>query len=364
MSTGGDWTKPATGDVYANWPGYIQDRDRDLAVAFDPAVITTSYPGAALPTSTIRWNSASAKWEKHSGANVWVDLASTYAISISGSAATLTTTRTFAISGDGTGSQTFNGSANATIALTLAMVNSNTGSYGAATGNIPTFTVNAKGLITAASHAAASGTWGINITGYASNIAGGANGSIPYQTASNTTALLAAGTTGYLMKTNGAGAPSWVDPATLTVSAAASATNATNATNLTGSGTISSTTTGTTQTAGDASTKIATTAFVDTMRGIPASSTTTTFAIADRGKCVTASAAMNIPVSVFAADDTLSVYNDSASSINITISGGGTLRLAGTATTGTRVLAQRGFATLWFRTGGATPEVICSGNVT
>ena len=363
MSTGGDWTKPVIGDNYANWAAYIKDRDNDLAVGLDPAVITASYPGTNLPTGTVRWSSASNKWQKHSGANVWVDLASAYAINISGSAATLTTTRAIAISGDGTGTQNFDGSAGISISMTLATVNSNVGSYGAATGNIPTFTVNAKGLITAASHAAASGTWGINITGYASNIAGGANGSIPYQTASNTTALLAAGTSGYLMKTNGAGAPSWVDPATLTVSAAASATNATNATNLTGSGTISSTTTGTTQTAGDASTKIATTAFVDTMRGIPASSTTTTFAIADRGKCVVASAAINIPVSVFAADDTLSVYNDSASSINITISGG-TLRLAGTATTGTRVLAQRGFATLWFRTGGATPEVICSGNVT
>jgi hypothetical protein len=40
------------------------------------------------------------------------------------------------------------------------------------------------------------------------------------------------GTAGYLIQSNGASAPSWVNPATLTVSAAATATNATNAANV------------------------------------------------------------------------------------------------------------------------------------
>lgn len=98
----------------------------------------------------------------------------------------------------------------------------------------------------------------------------------------------------------------------------------------------------------------------ESLRSVPRSTTATTLAIGDRGKCVAVSAAINIPASVFAAGDCVSIYNDSGSSINITISAG-TLRFAGTALTGTRSLASRGMATLWFNVGGATPEVIVSG---
>lgn len=43
----------------------------------------------------------------------------------------------------------------------------------------------------------------------ATNLAGGGAGQIPYQTASGTTAMLAAGTAGYVLTSNGANAPSW-----------------------------------------------------------------------------------------------------------------------------------------------------------
>lgn len=43
----------------------------------------------------------------------------------------------------------------------------------------------------------------------ATNLAGGAVGSVPYQTGSGATALLAAGTAGYVLKSNGSAAPSW-----------------------------------------------------------------------------------------------------------------------------------------------------------
>jgi hypothetical protein len=76
--------------------------------------------------------------------------------STTGSAATLTTGRTIAITGDlAYTSPSFDGSTNVTAAGTLATVNSNVGSFTAA--NI---TVNAKGLITAAS----SGTAGASIS--------------------------------------------------------------------------------------------------------------------------------------------------------------------------------------------------------
>lgn len=53
-------------------------------------------------------------------------------------------------------------------------------------------------------------TWNQNTTGYSAGIAGGLVGSIPYQTAVNATAFLAAGTSGYILKSNGNAAPSWL----------------------------------------------------------------------------------------------------------------------------------------------------------
>ena len=50
--------------------------------------------------------------------------------------------------------------------------------------------------------------------GSATNIAGGSNGTVPYQSASGTTQMLAVGTPGQVLQTNGAGAPTWVAPAT------------------------------------------------------------------------------------------------------------------------------------------------------
>jgi len=73
--------------------------------------------------------------------------------SVSGNAGTATklaTARNIAVSGDATGSASFDGSANATIATTLATVNSNVGTFGSAT-QIPSITVNGKGLITGVS---------------------------------------------------------------------------------------------------------------------------------------------------------------------------------------------------------------------
>ena len=85
--------------------------------------------------------------------------------STTGSAATLTTGRTIAVTGDlAYTSPSFDGSANVTAAGTLATVNSNVGSFTAA--NI---TVNAKGLITAASNGTAGATIS-NDTTTASNL--------------------------------------------------------------------------------------------------------------------------------------------------------------------------------------------------
>lgn len=69
-----------------------------------------------------------------------------------GSATILETARTIAMTGDLVWtSPSFNGSANVTAAGTLATVNGNVGSFGSAT-QVAGFTVNAKGLVTAASN--------------------------------------------------------------------------------------------------------------------------------------------------------------------------------------------------------------------
>jgi hypothetical protein len=83
--------------------------------------------------------------------------AGTYAISISGSAATLTTGRTISTTGDVSyTSGSFNGSANVTGTATLATVNSNVGTFGSSSA-IPVVTVNGKGLVTAVSTATVAG---------------------------------------------------------------------------------------------------------------------------------------------------------------------------------------------------------------
>lgn len=66
------------------------------------------------------------------------------------SATKLQTPRNIAISGDGAGSSSFDGSANASINLTLKDVNNSAGTYGANSLEIPTFTLNKKGLLTSA----------------------------------------------------------------------------------------------------------------------------------------------------------------------------------------------------------------------
>lgn len=65
------------------------------------------------------------------------------------------------------------------------------------------------------------------------NLANGSAGTLPYQSAAGTTQQLSAGTSGYLLQTNGPAAPTWVNPNTLAVASAATATTATSATTAT-----------------------------------------------------------------------------------------------------------------------------------
>jgi hypothetical protein len=153
---------PTLTSTYANFVQEMDARMDDISIGFDPALTTVTNQA----TNTIRWVSASNKWEKWSG-TTWNDLAATYAISISGSAGTANTLSTArAING-----VNFNGSAAININLVNALTVNASGT-GAASGS--TFNGNSATTISYNSVGApsttgtnASGTWGINITGNA-----------------------------------------------------------------------------------------------------------------------------------------------------------------------------------------------------
>lgn len=77
-----DWNKPALTDTYTNFLTYLDARLDDVATGF---VNAPTNP----PTWTMRFNISTSKWERWNG-SAWVDVASVYAISVSGNAATAT----------------------------------------------------------------------------------------------------------------------------------------------------------------------------------------------------------------------------------------------------------------------------------
>lgn len=129
--------------------------DINITLAKD-AADAASANGAGLTvagaSATLTYTSANDRWNFNKDlvvANVYGDLV--------GNAATATkwqTARNLSLTGDATATlSSVDGSAAVSAALTLATVNSNVGSYGDSV-TVPSFTVNAKGLVTAASSTA------------------------------------------------------------------------------------------------------------------------------------------------------------------------------------------------------------------
>ena len=114
---------------------------------------------AAFTNNTIlKWDNTGTQFVNSSmvdsGTNVTITGGLTVTGSITGNVSTATalaTARDFSISGDMTApTVSFDGTANVVLSSTLATVNTNVGSFGTAS-SVGTFTVNGKGLITAAS---------------------------------------------------------------------------------------------------------------------------------------------------------------------------------------------------------------------
>lgn len=349
---GTDWTKPDTISNYADVWTETKDRDNDLAVGLDPAILT-SYP-TGIPTNSIRWSSALAAWQKYNGTS-WGMLASSYGISITGSSACWTTGRTLTLGGDLSGSVSVKGDAAMTLTATLATVTPGKGGTGltsyavgdllyasgtstlakraiGSTGQVLSVSGGAPSWVDQSSLSVGSATAAVTAThlaggaagalpyqsgagatallaagaaGYvltsggagapawtaqsslavgsattattATHIAGGGAGRIPYQTGSGATAIMAAGTSGQVLLSGGTSTPTWANQSALSVGYATSAGSATSATSAssatTVTGTVASGATGTTQTAGDNSTKIATTAYADAAAAAVSAST-------------------------------------------------------------------------------------------
>ena len=99
-------------------------------------------------------------------------------------------------------------------------------------------------------------------------------------------------------------------------------------------------------------------------RNIPQNAQTSAYvAVAgDVGKHISiTTGGVTVNASVFSAGDVFTIYNNSGSNQTITAGASVTFRLAGTATTGNRTLAQYGAATLLCVTGGASPTFVVSG---
>jgi hypothetical protein len=84
------------------------------------------------------------------------------------------------------------------------------------------------------------------------------------------------------------------------------------------------------------------------VRDVPQNSKTVSYTLvaSDNGKHISTTAGVTVPASVFGIGDTVTIYNNSTSSITITQGAGVTLRLVATVATGNRTLGQRGLATI------------------
>ena len=132
-------TTVAVGDL-----NIVLAKDATTAAQANGAGITVVGP---TTSATLTYTSADDRWNLNKDLNV-----GTVYGALSGNASTATkwaTARNLSLTGDATATfSSVDGTANVSTAITFATVNSNVGTFGTST-SVPSFTVNAKGLVTA-----------------------------------------------------------------------------------------------------------------------------------------------------------------------------------------------------------------------
>ena len=126
------------------------------------ATISTSGKVQNSATTATSSNTSSAIVARDASGNFAANNITAALLGNATTASTLATARNFSASGDATASNVgFNGSSNVNLALTLATVNSNVGTFGSGT-QVPVITVDGKGRLTAVSTATIAGVTGVD----------------------------------------------------------------------------------------------------------------------------------------------------------------------------------------------------------
>jgi len=354
-----DHSKPTTTSLYSAFVTELDARCDDLALQLDPALTTATN----LITGSIRWTSASNKWQKWNG-TTWVDLSSGYAIPING-ASVAATTLSASSTVSGAGFSTYLASPPAiggtvAAAVTGTTVTASTQFSGPGTGLSGTAASLNIGGTAAVSTAATTTDDTTTATAVYPTFVGATSGSQAIKVASSkmtfvpsTGILSATGFAGAFNGTLGATTPAAATVTTLNkVTITSPATSAT-LTILNGkTATVNNTLTlagtdGTTMTFPPAS---ATIGYLDVPQNIQAAAYT--LVLADAGKHIyhalgAAAATYTIPANAsvaFPIGTAITFVNMATAAVTIAITTD-TMNLAGAGTTGSRTLAQFGVAT-------------------
>jgi len=328
-----NWSLPTLTSTYTNFLSEVTGRDYDAATQFSIAIPSNQ------PTGAIKWDTSLSRWQKWSG-TAWGELATTYAL-------TGLTVTSFSNTGNTTlgdssadtvtiNANTVNYTNATTItgALTYASAITYAGNvtFGDAAGDTVTFVANTI-AVPAGGLTFSTGTvnFGVGLQVGGSAVLSAAS------TATLTNKTFDTAGTGNVFKVNGNTVTAAAGTATITLPAATDT--------LVGTATAD---TLTNKTVGDTGT-IGTNALG--FRGIPqnAQSSAYTLALTDNGKhisnttggwVVPANSSVAFPIGA-----SVVLFNNSGASQTISITTD-TLRLAGTATVGSRTLAQYGLATV------------------